>query len=652
MCGILGIWGGLEDPVTNVRKACAVLRHRGPDDDGIWYDERAALALGHTRLAILDLSVAGQQPMSSRDGRYVIVFNGEIYNHLMLRQELEAQGGKPLAWRGHSDTETLLDCIATWGLEKSLQKAHGMFAFAVWDRRANELSLARDRMGEKPLYYGYFAKSFAFGSELKGFEPLPGFSRDIDRSSLAALMRLDYVPAPRSIYRGIKKLPAGTYLKIGVADLSAAAIPVPRTYWSAFEQIAIARSNPLTFSSEHEATDALDHVLRRAVADQMIADVPVGAFLSGGIDSSAVVSFMQSHTSRPVKTFSIGFDVPGYNEAEHAKTVASYLGTDHNELYLTAQDAASVIPKLPSIYDEPFADSSQIATYLVAQLARQHVTVSLSGDGADEVFGGYNRYFVGARLWQHLRRTPRSIRSLLSSAILSGSPKFWDVLYACLAPFVPATYRLAMPGEALHKGARLLNVQSDTDLYNGLISRWEPRDIVLRDSEPEPLFDAKDVAAVSTLAELMMALDTVTYLPDDILVKLDRAAMAVSLETRVPFLDPRVFEFAWRLPLKYKVRGGVGKWLLREVLSRYMPRRLTERPKMGFAVPLDAWLRGPLRDWAEDLLNEGKLRRQGYLDPQPIQRKWAEHLSGRRNWQHYLWNVLMFQAWLEGTSRA
>jgi asparagine synthase (glutamine-hydrolysing) len=402
---------------------------------------------------------------------------------------------------------------------------------------------------------------------------------------------------------------------------------------------------PLHFSTDGQASDALESVLKEAVAGQMVADVPLGAFLSGGTDSSTVVSLMQAQSGTPAKTFSIGFDVPGYNEAPHAKAVAQHLGTEHTELYVSPADALAVIPKLPTIYDEPFADSSQIPTYLIAQLARKHVTVSLSGDGGDELFGGYNRYFLGARIWRYLQHVPRALRGVAARAILAQSPGFWDACYSFFAPLIPPSRRLAMAGSFLHKGARLLDSENGTVLYRGLVSHWHPGEVI-SEREPESAFSQLNFR-LPGLTETMMALDAVTYLPDDILVKVDRAAMAVSLETRMPLLDHRVFEFAWRLPMHYKVRGGAGKWLLRQVLYRHVPKELVERRKMGFGIPIDSWLRGPLRTWAEELLDEGRLRREGYFDAAAIRRKWAEHLSGRANWQYHLWDVLMFQAWLE-----
>ena len=645
MCGILGILGALPRQRSEIRLACDALHHRGPDASGIWLDDGAGVALGHTRLSVLDLSSAGHQPMISAGERYVIVFNGEIYNHLDLRRRLDTERTRD--WRGHSDTETLLACLEAWGIERTLTSVVGMFAFGLWDRQHRKLCLARDRLGEKPIYYGYVDGAFVFGSELKSLTVLPGFSARIDRAALALFMRHSYIPAPRSIYAGICKLPPASWLEISRDIVPRRHFPEARPYWSALERASTGAEHPLRFKSEKDAIDAADSLLRRSVAGQMIADVPLGAFLSGGIDSSTVVSLMQAQSTRRVRTFTIGFLAEAYNEAPYAKAVAQHLGTDHTELYLSPADAQAIVPKLPAIYDEPFADVSQIPTYLVARLASKHVKVCLSGDGGDELFGGYNRYFLGARLWALFSRMPMRARKLIAKAILAKSPLFWDACYALVAPFIPKRLSLAIPGDQLHKSALLLDSNDGLALYRRLVSHWDPKELVLHGIEPHAALYNAEHTPLKQLSEKMMALDAVTYLPDDVLVKVDRAAMATSLETRVPILDHRVFEFAWRLPMEYKVRGGTGKWILRRVLARYVPEHLIDRPKAGFAVPIDSWLRGPLRDWVESLLSESRLRREGYFEPHPIRRKWAEHLSGRRRWQHYLWDVLMFQAWLE-----
>jgi asparagine synthase (glutamine-hydrolysing) len=521
-----------------------------------------------------------------------------------------------------------------------------MFAIALWDRQEKSLTLARDRMGEKPLYYGFIGGAFVFASELKALTGLPGFKGDIDRGALALLMRHNYIPAPYSIYQGLAKLPPGMWLEISADAAHRHSRPTLQAYWSAVEAAMVGAANPLAFASDAEAVDALESELVRSVTGQLMADVPLGAFLSGGVDSSVIVALMQSQSSRPIKTFSIGFREDGYDEAVFAGAVARHLGTEHTELYVSPEDALGVIPRLPTLYDEPFSDSSQIPTFLVAQLARQRVTVSLSGDGGDELFGGYNRYFLAARLWNKINSMPQALRSVAARIALALPPHTWDQIYALAAPFIPINRRWPAPGDKLHKGATLLNCENSTELYKGLVSHWDPSDIVLEVNEPATLLSGA-LPVLPSFTEQMMLLDAISYLPDDILVKVDRAAMAVSLETRVPLIDHRVFEFAWRLPMHYKVRGGTGKWLLRQVLYKHVPRALIDRPKMGFGVPIGSWLRGPLRVWAENLLDETRLRQEGYFNPAPIRKKWLEHQSGTRNWQYYLWDVLMFQAWLE-----
>lgn len=660
MCGLVGF---LQATGFASDQACAVARqmgarlaHRGPDDGGVWVDDEVGIALAHRRLSILDLSPAGHQPMVSPSGRYVIVFNGEIYNHLKIRRELtdffpSSQNGGSCGllgegkyWRGHSDTETLLAGFDTLGIEATVKKSIGMFAFAVWDKHNRTLTLGRDRLGEKPLYYGWQGDTFLFGSELKALKAHPSFRAEIDRNALALLMRHNYIPAPYSIYQGIAKLQPGCLLTISLNQRGPRVTP----YWQGKQVVEAGLARPFTGSAS-EAVDALERLLKDAVGQQMVADVPLGAFLSGGVDSSTVVALMQAQSSRPVRTFSIGFHEDRYNEAQHAKTVARHLGTDHTEWYVTPQDALDVIPRLSSLYDEPFADSSQIPTFLVSQMARQHVTVSLSGDAGDELFGGYNRYVLGQRLWGKLSLLPPWLRQRLSNLITGISPHAWNRLLNPLQSFFPPGLAQANIGDRLHKGAGVMAAKNPAELYCLLVSHWShPEQLVVGASEPlTALIDSTRQVKTDHFIHQMMALDMLSYLPDDILVKVDRAAMAVSLETRVPFLDHRVVEFAWRLPLNYKLRDGGGKWALRQVLYKYVPRELIERPKMGFGVPIDAWLRGPLRDWAEALLDESRLRHEGYFNPEPIRQKWGEHLSGKRNWQYHLWDVLMFQAWLE-----
>jgi len=628
MCGIAGIWGAMPDKRAALAESCRRLRHRGPDDSGYWEDEQAGLALGHVRLAILDLSQAGHQPMVSACGRYALVLNGEIYNHLDLRRRLEQANLAP-DWRGHSDTETLLACFVALGVEATLQAAVGMFAVGLWDRAAQKLVLARDRMGEKPLYYGYAGADLAFASELKALDALPGFAPSLDRRALTLMMRHNYIPAPWSIYEGIAKLPPGTWAEFAPGDVRRRDMPEPRHYWSAREAAHNARQSPLEFAGDDEAVDALERVLSQAVAGQMLADVDLGAFLSGGVDSSTIVALMQARSARPVRTFAIGFAEKAYDEAGHARAVAAHLGTDHTELYVTPADALAVVPELPGIYDEPFADSSQIPTVLVARMARRHVTVALSGDGGDELMGGYTRYLRVQRWWEQCARVPAPLR-WPAGMVLSGSAR--------------------LPGRGAWRGkvgkmGELLRARTQGEFYRQFVSYWtDPASVVVGGEEPPTPF-AQPLEG-STL-DAMMELDAVTYLPDDILVKVDRAAMAVGLETRVPLLDHRVYEFCWSLPRQYKLRRGTGKWLLRQLLYRHVPRTLVDRPKKGFGVPLAAWLRGPLRDWAEALLDPARLRQQGLFQPEPILHKWREHASGHRDWAARLWGVLMVQAWLD-----
>jgi asparagine synthase (glutamine-hydrolysing) len=621
------------------------LTHRGPDDSGVWVDEEVGIGLGHRRLSILDLSPAGHQPMISHCGRFVTVFNGEIYNYLDIRGELEASGAAP-TWRGHSDTEVMLAAIARWGMRATLERMTGMFALAVWDRAERTLHVARDRLGEKPLYYGWLQGSFVFASELKALRVYPGWRGEVDRGALSLFLRYGCVPAPYAIYSGIRKLMPGSLLSVQY-DGSAK----ETQYWSARAVAERGLADPFK-GTDAEAADVLERLLSRAVGRQMVADVPLGAFLSGGVDSSTVVSLMQAQSARPVKTFTIGFREQGHNEAEHAKAVARHLGTDHTELYVTPAEARETIPRLGQLYDEPFSDASGIPTFLVAQLARRTVTVSLSGDGGDELFAGYNRHFIARGLWRRIGWLPAPLRRAAARAITSVSPAHWNRFLAAALRLSPGHFRYPDAGEKLHKLAPVLGARGPDDVYLGLRSQWDrPSSVVLAGAEPPiATTDNAQWASLPDFTQRMMFLDLIGYLPDDILVKVDRAAMGVSLETRVPMLDHEVVEFAWRVPLAMKIRDGQGKWLLRQVLYKLVPRELIERPKTGFTVPIGSWLRGPLRGWAEALLNEGRLRQEGFFDPIVIRKRWDEHLLGRRDWQESLWTVLMFQAWLQAES--
>jgi asparagine synthase (glutamine-hydrolysing) len=639
MCGITGLWerrrGAHTDVAAVVQAMTETLVYRGPDAGDMWVDREAGLALGHRRLSIVDLSPAGAQPMVSSCGRFVLSYNGEVYNAGDLRPELEAAGRR---FRGHCDSEVIVEGAAVWGVEATVKRLIGMFAMALWDRRDRILYLVRDRLGIKPVYWADFSGRFLFGSELKALRADAGWAPTLDRDALAAYMRFGYVPGPSSIYRGVHKLEPGRILTVRESGA-----PSVAAFWS-LEEIAREGQAARLDLSEAEAEERLDALLKDAVGRRMVADVPLGAFLSGGIDSSTVVALMQAQSTRPVRSFSIGFHEHGFDEAQHAAAVARHLGTDHTELYISPDHALSVIPRLPDMYDEPFADSSQIPTYLVSEMTRKHVTVALSGDGGDELFAGYTRYFRATLMWNAIDAAPSALRSLAASGVRALSPAAWTTLGA----IIPEKRRPEQLGDKMHKLASVLEGEPEASaFYRQVLSLWvDPASVVIGGAEPTGLLGCASVKSlVPDFVERMQYLDTLTYLPDDILTKVDRASMAVSLEARVPILDHRVVAFSWMLPTALKAGNRVGKRLLRRVLYRYIPRELVERPKMGFAVPIKSWLRHELRDWAEHLLDERTLAADGIFHPGPIRERWREHLDGTRNWHHQLWAVLMFQAW-------
>lgn len=635
MCGIAGFKNGdfCKDKAEIYLQSMAFqLHHRGPDDNGIWFDEKSQIGLAHTRLSIVDLTDAGHQPMFSKSKRFTIVFNGEIYNHLVLREELEKK--IDLVWRGHSDTETLLQCFETWGIEQTLQKVVGMFALALWDANKRILTLARDRIGEKPLYYGWQGKTFLFGSELKSLKCHPSFKQAINKGSIALLLRHNYIPAPYTIYYNIFKLVPGTFLTLKPNNEM-----IISSYWEASVAIEKATQNRFEGNFE-EALVQVETLLSESIQSQMMSDVPLGAFLSGGVDSSSVAALMQANSSKKIKTFSIGFQEARFNEAPYAKAVAKHLQTEHTEFYVTAKDSLNVVPKLASLYDEPFSDSSQIPTFLVSMLARKNVSVALSGDGADELFCGYNRYTMTHALWHKINYLPLNFRRGVS-AVLNKLPL--EILNKI------DIKQYTHLGDKVRKGAQMLSLDSIDKLYLGLVSHeLLPESLLLHVKEPETLLNAsKQHFSDLSDIEKMMAYDLVTYLPDDILVKVDRASMAVSLETRAPFLDYRLIEFVWSLPFDMKLHHGEGKYILKQMLYKHVPKQLIERPKMGFGIPLEYWLRHELKDWAEALLNEKRLREEGFFNVSLVRKRWTEHLTCKHNWAYSLWDILMFQAWLD-----
>jgi asparagine synthase (glutamine-hydrolysing) len=651
VCGIAGFLATKrdrtrEDLTETVRNMAEALIHRGPNDEGVWVDETSGIALGHRRLSVVDLSAHGHQPMLSPTGRFLLDYNGEVYNTDELRRELVAQG---VIFRGHSDTEVLAAAIEVWGLERALAAVNGMFAFALWDRKTKELHLCRDRLGEKPLYYASTRSAFVFASELKAMRRFPGLECRVDRRALALYLRHNCIPSPYSIYEGVSKLRPGTVVTVAQAGGRVVeAKPIP--YWSARDAAEAGIRQPLQGSTE-ELTDELERLLSVAVSARMEADVPLGAFLSGGIDSSVVVALMQRHTTGSVKTFTIGFEDRTYDESADAAAIAHHLRTDHTDAVVSPRAALDVIPKLPTIYDEPFADSSQIPTFLVSELARCDVTVALSGDGGDELFAGYNRYVWSPAIWARARQVPQPIRRLAARGLEKLAPATWDTLFARVGSRLPRRMNVRIPAAKAQKLAEVLPARSLEEMYLRLVSHWEDPEVLVGPvgEPPTAVTDRRQWADVDDPVAWMMHLDLVTYLPDDILAKVDRAAMAVSLETRLPMLDHRLVEFAWQIPLEMKIADGVPKWILRRVLERHVPRQLFDRPKMGFGLPLGQWLRGPLRAWAENLLEPSRLRAEGFFDDAVVRRVWDRHLCGDRNLEDELWDVLMFQAWYEAS---
>ncbi|WP_283183667.1 asparagine synthase (glutamine-hydrolyzing) [Pseudomonas svalbardensis] len=641
MCGIAGVVGWKLDQhsAVAVGKMADALIHRGPDDGAVWSDSDSGVSLGHRRLSILELSVHGSQPMVSDNERFVIVFNGEIYNFNELRQKL-IDAGCSRVWRGHSDTEVLLTAIEAWGVQTTLENLVGMFAFAVWDKVTKTITLARDRMGEKPLYYGILGNRFVFSSELKAIKAAFSGELRIDRRALAKFVQYGYVPAPDSIYEGIKKLKPAHYLTVD--SLNCAQAPV--SYWSLKSSSAL--KDELSQATDKEVVGVVGERLSTAVKSQMIADVPLGAFLSGGVDSSLIVSLMQAQSPTSINTYTIGFNEPEFDEAPYAKAIAKHLGTTHTEFYLSADDAVSIIPSLPDVYDEPFADSSQIPTILVSRMTKQYVTVALSGDGGDELFAGYPRYQITAGLWERIKKLPLPARHIMAYSLRSLSSKGWDNVCSIL----PGTVRAKVNGRRIYRMSELLASENLAQMYTGLMSQWQPTDDVVLGIDDHDRGVVSWESAVDYIEE-MRRWDVSQYLPDDLLVKVDRGAMSASLETRAPLLDHRVAELAFSLSSSQLIKSGVGKWPLRELLKQYVPTSFFDRPKAGFSIPLAEWLRGPLKGWAEDLLAEERIKREGYFDCQKIRSAWLQHQNGTYDRSLHLWNILMFQSWLDRNSR-
>jgi asparagine synthase (glutamine-hydrolysing) len=648
MCGIVGYLTKPDDINHEVCNSMNnTMSHRGPDNQGIWLDESAGIALGHRRLSILDLSSSGNQPMVSKSGRYVITYNGELYNYNNIYEELKNIG---LNINSNSDTRVLIEAINIWGIESTLNKVVGMFAFALWDKKQRILTLARDRMGEKPLYYGWQGNSFLFGSELKSFKAHPHFGNKINRQSIQLFLKNNCIPAPFTIYSDIKKLLPGHFLQVQYSKNSKAKDYTLTSYWSIYQKLYEGIDSPYT-GNTHSAIDKLEDLLIQSIKQQMISDVPLGAFLSGGIDSTLIVSMMQSLSNKPINTYTIGFNDDVYNEAKQAKIIADHIGTDHTELYITEREALDVIPRLSFIYDEPFSDSSQIPTYLVSLLAKKSVSVSLSGDSGDELFGGYSRYTLANKIWSIIKFFPPIISNAVVLLLSSFEPKTYDRYYNYFSRLGILGNNINYKGDKVHKLSSIINSRSKHEFYDKFMSNWKLSENIVKgldNSNSGIIYNRNsELIDISDFKTYMMSKDLTSYLPDDILVKVDRAAMNVSLETRIPMLDYRIVEFSTKLPMNMKIRNGISKWILRQVLYKYVPKALVEKPKKGFSVPVGLWLRGPLKEWAENLINKTRLENEGYLNTELITKKWEEHQSGERNWHQPLWDILMFQSWLE-----
>jgi asparagine synthase (glutamine-hydrolysing) len=646
MCGIAGFLDLRSERTRSLQILAAMTRaiaHRGPNAEGLWQSPEGVVNLGHRRLSIIDLSPTGAQPMVSRDERYVLIFNGEIYNFQELRQNLQSEGNSFL---GTSDTEVLLVALIRWGIRTTLGRLNGMFAFALWDEHERTLSLARDRFGEKPLYFGWQDGVFLFGSELKALAKHPSLRREIEPEALSLFLRFNYVPTPWSIFRGIYKLTPGHFLRVmpGGGKVESEA------YWS-LRDSSSTRLRRLVDAKDEDFLNELDTRLKKAVKMRMVADVPLGAFLSGGIDSSLIVALMQAQSSRPVKTFTIGFGETSHNEALDAAIVARHLGTEHHEYYLSSRECVDMVGRIADLYDEPFADSSQIPTALISEFTKRHVTVALTGDAGDEMWGGYNRYLWSSRLWPQLERIPPPVRKGLAAIIRRRSPSEWDRWIAWGNQFVPSRLRVRGGGGKIHKLALGLAARNSDELYHCLVSQWQDPGVVLRESREPAFLDLHLAGAPANLSfvERMMYVDILTYLTGDILCKVDRASMAVGLETRVPYLDNDAVELALSIPAEIRMRHGIGKWPLRQVLKRYLPEVAFDRPKLGFGIPIGTWMRGPMKPWIEDMLSESRLRADGVFKTEVVRRELEQHLSGRLNNEHTLWGIVMFQAWLRRT---